>query len=402
MSNVLLNAGSGGATLGTDTVAGAPNVDYQIAKIGFSVAGTTPVQVSASNALPVVQTGALPAGANTIGAVTQASGPWTNNLTQLAGTAVDVNSGLKSAGTLRVVLATDQPSLSNALPVLQSGSWTVTANLGTLNGAALDASVTGLQVAQGSATSGQKGPLVQGAVTTASPTYTTAQTAPFSLDTAGNLRVNVVAGGASGGTSLADNSTFTRGTTAETPVGGIAETSAPTLTAGKAAALSMDLSGGLRVNIAAGGISSGTAGTPSTSVVTMQGITGGTTVAVTDTPGTSGGLAFAYTLSAASNNLTQAKGSAGQLFSVVVTNTNAAPRYLKIFNKLSASVTMGTTAADFEFVIPGNTAGAGVAINWDKGIALGTGITYAITAGVSLTDNTSVAANEVSALIGFK
>lgn len=34
-----------------------------------------------------------------------------NNITQVAGTAVDVNSGNKSAGTLRVVLATDQPSL---------------------------------------------------------------------------------------------------------------------------------------------------------------------------------------------------------------------------------------------------------------------------------------------------
>lgn len=190
MSNILLNAGSGGATLGTDTVAGSPNTDYQIVKVGFSLAGSAPTQVSASNALPVAQTGALPAGANTIGAVTQASGPWTDNLTQIAGTAVDVNSGLKSAGTLRVVLATDQPSLSNALPVLQSGSWTVTANLGTLNGAALDASVTGLQVAQGSTTSGQKGSLALGAVTTGAPTYTTAQSSALSLTTAGALRVD--------------------------------------------------------------------------------------------------------------------------------------------------------------------------------------------------------------------
>lgn len=43
--------------------------------------------------------------------------------------------------------------------------------------------------AQGSTTSGQKGPLAQGAVTTAAPTYSTGQTSPLSLDTAGNLRV---------------------------------------------------------------------------------------------------------------------------------------------------------------------------------------------------------------------
>ena len=46
-------------------------------------------------------------------------------------------------------------------------------------------------VAQGSTTSGQTGTLVQGAVTTAAPTYTTAQTSPLSLDTTGNLRVSV-------------------------------------------------------------------------------------------------------------------------------------------------------------------------------------------------------------------
>lgn len=56
-------------------------------------------------------------------------------------------------------------------------------------------------VTQGSTTSGQSGSLMQGAVTTSSPSYTTAQTSPLSLDTSGNLRVNVVAGGGSGGTS---------------------------------------------------------------------------------------------------------------------------------------------------------------------------------------------------------
>lgn len=39
------------------------------------------------------------------------------NLNQAAGTALDVNSGNKSAGTIRVVLATDQPALTNKLLV---------------------------------------------------------------------------------------------------------------------------------------------------------------------------------------------------------------------------------------------------------------------------------------------
>jgi hypothetical protein len=45
-------------------------------------------------------------------------------------------------------------------------------------------------VAQGSTTSGQTGGLTQAAVTTAAPTYTTAQTSPLSLNTAGGLRVD--------------------------------------------------------------------------------------------------------------------------------------------------------------------------------------------------------------------
>jgi hypothetical protein len=77
-------------------------------------------------------------------------------------------------------------------------SGTVTANIGTSGSLALDASVTALQVAQASTTSGQKGNLVQGAVTTSAPSYTTAQTDPLSLNTSGGLRVDLaqVAGAA--------------------------------------------------------------------------------------------------------------------------------------------------------------------------------------------------------------
>lgn len=54
------------------------------------------------------------------GAVTQGGAPWSNNITQLGGTAIDTNSGNKSAGTQRVVLATDQPNLTTPLNI--SGS----------------------------------------------------------------------------------------------------------------------------------------------------------------------------------------------------------------------------------------------------------------------------------------
>jgi len=94
--------------------------------------------------------------------------------------------GVTSASTLRVVLPTDQ----TAIPATQSGTWTVTANAGTnLNTSALALDAT-VGRAQASSTSGQTGPLVQGAVTTSAPTYTNATTNPLSLTTAGALRVD--------------------------------------------------------------------------------------------------------------------------------------------------------------------------------------------------------------------
>ena len=48
-----------------------------------------------------------------------------HDLTTLAGTATDTNSGNKSAGTLRVVLATDQPALTTAMPTAEAAPTSV-------------------------------------------------------------------------------------------------------------------------------------------------------------------------------------------------------------------------------------------------------------------------------------
>ena len=55
--------------------------------------------------------------------VTRVSGTVTVNQAQVAGTATDVNSGNKSAGTQRVVIATDQPAFTTPMPIApQKGS----------------------------------------------------------------------------------------------------------------------------------------------------------------------------------------------------------------------------------------------------------------------------------------
>lgn len=83
---------------------------------------------------------------------------------------------------------------------LSSGtdSITTTGSISLPPGAATEATLAKLTQTQGSTTSGQSGPLVQGAVTTSDPTYTTAQTDPLSLTTVGRLRTDVTGNVASG------------------------------------------------------------------------------------------------------------------------------------------------------------------------------------------------------------
>jgi len=158
-----------------------------------------------------------------------------------------------------------------AVQAAQSGTWTVTgaggtfpvtgtvtANAGTnLNTSALQLDTTGasLNLAQASTTSGQTGPLVQGATTTSAPTYTTAKTNPLSLDTAGNLRVT-------------NTTAIPAGTNV---IGHVIADSGSTTAVTQATA----------ANLNATVVGAGTAGSANAGVVTVQGIASMTKLLVT-------------------------------------------------------------------------------------------------------------------------
>lgn len=103
---------------------------------------------------------------------------------------------LTTAGALRTdASATTQP-VSGTVSASQSGTWNINNVSGTVSlptGAATETSLAKLTQTQGSTTSGQSGTLHLGAVTTAAPTYTTAQSSPLSLTTAGALRTDASA-----------------------------------------------------------------------------------------------------------------------------------------------------------------------------------------------------------------
>lgn len=101
--------------------------------------------------------------------------------------------------------------------------------------------------------------------------------------------------------------------------------------------------------------------------------------------------------STASTNGTVVKASAGTLYNITASNTNAAVRYLKLYN--SATVTVGTTTVALTIPIP---AGGTVTVPFGAlGMRFGTGICISTTTGAADNDTGAVAAGEVKVLTSF-
>lgn len=253
-------------------------------------------------------------------------------------------------------------------------------------------------------------PLQAGGVYNSSaPTLATGQIAPLQFDVNGNLKINIVAGAAAGGTS---GSIGAAPATVATPV---SFSNGSTMQLGQ-----VDGSGNLKVNIAAGGVPAGqdnatfTAGTtnglPFFGVFNdgIGALTSGNEGAVRLTndrkqyvalgAAVSGGWTQSRLISAATTNATSLKASAGQIGYISATNTGGSAAYLKIYNKASAP-TVGTDATFAVFMLP---AGLGNNPQLGGGFPLGTGIAYALVGGTGLdTDTTAVAAGQVIVNIGY-
>lgn len=101
-------------------------------------------------------------------------------------------------------------------------------------------------------------------------------------------------------------------------------------------------------------------------------------------------------ISAASTNATSVTKHPTRLTALVCGNVNAAVCYLKIYDQ-TAAPTVGTHVPVWTVPIPGNTAGAGVALPLPQGgLALAKGFAFAITTENTDAGTTGVAANEVT------
>jgi hypothetical protein len=124
-----------------------------------------------------------------------------------------------------------------------------------------------------------------------------------------------------------------------------------------------------------------------TGVTTVSTVSAVTAASLNGTTTNGASTYFSLVSVATSSNLTQIKSGATVINSLDVTNLSATTRYFKIYNTLAGSVVLGTTPAILNYAIP-----AGVSKNIDVGayeIRFATALSFAITTGSALTDNTN-------------
>ena len=185
-------------------------------------------------------------------------------------------------------------------------------------------------------------------------------------------------------------------------VGGVFNTTLPTLTNGQRSDLQTDNRGNLRT-IQTAAILAGSDG-GSNSLAYLPNSNGGSSNALAVAPtlfnGTTWDRARSPNLtsrlpsSAATTNATSSKASTAWLFSVSWYNTNAAARFLKIYNKASAP-TVGTDTPFLTIALPQT---AGNSITFQSPLYLSTGLAFALTVNASDADTTAVGAGDVVGL----
>ncbi len=94
------------------------------------------------------------------------------------------------------------------------------------------------------------------------------------------------------------------------------------------------------------------------------------------------------------------KTSAGKLFWLHVMNLASATRYLKVYDNVAASVTVGTTVPVLTYPIPGNTLGFTIGFG-PQGTQFSTGICIAATTGLADNDTGAPGASEIVVNAGY-
>jgi hypothetical protein len=166
-------------------------------------------------------------------------------------------------------------------------------------------------------------------------------------------------------------------------------------------------------NLNATVVGAGSAGAASGGVVTVQGVASMTKLLVTPdanvgvnaqpTPVTSGGLSTFVLEPAASDNHTNIKNGAGQVYHIEAFNNSATLNYLRLYNAGTGfNGCNSATNLVWETNIPASATGAGFVADISQGLAFSTGISICVTGAYGQTSTTSATATAMSVNIGYK
>lgn len=248
------------------------------------------------------------------------------------------------------------------------------------------------------------------------PTLADGELSPLQLDGSGNLRT---ASGGSGTTAdQVQGNVAAASADSGNPVkvGGVYSSTLPTLTNGQRGNLQLNAKGAVYTSIVDGGgfpvaVSNGAsdgqaAASTALSVANYALVFNGTTwdrqrgdttgTYVVPRPATSGGLSVVRLVAATSGVI---KASAGQLYTGVFTNTNAAIRFLQIYDKATAG-TLSTDTPVVTIPLPPNTS---VCIDFSNlGGAFATGISWQFTTDDIAIPTTAGASTDIHGYCTYK
>ena len=335
------NAASGSADSGNPVKVGGR---YNSGAVTLTDGQRGDLQLDASGNLKVTSSGTTTIAANS-----------SVNVAQLAGTATDTNSGAKSAGTLRVVLATDQPQLTAALKT---------------DGSAVTQPVSGMVTVQQATAANLKVDLSGTAANaTAIKVDASATTQPVSgtvtvqQATASSLKVDLSGTAANATAIKVDGSAVTQPISASAlPLPTGAATSAAQTTGNSSLST-------LATNLPAKGQATMANSMP-VAIASDQGA-----LSVSVAPTTANGWSV-NSQTALTNTKISVKASAGLFAGYMLYNPNSSVCYVQVFDVANGSVTLGTTAPTYVVSIP---AAAAANIEFSVGIAHTTAIVLAST-----------------------
>lgn len=315
-----------------------------------------------------------------------------------------------SANSVPVVIASDQAAVAVTGTLTAVTTITnvvhVDDNAGslTVDGTVAVSSIGGTVTVAGNKTNNNAAPgatnvgTLPGVATAAAPTYVEGNQVALSTDLTGALRVS------GGGVSVTED---VQSTGAESlSMAGVIRNDIPVIDQnrdGDYAALKANQYGALRtkdsdaeeskdymrrIAEAVEGLSSSATGLP---IPTQYSVTNPLPVTIEAT--IPGGPNTFELVSAATANSTLVKSLTGTLFGWLIYNTNAAARYVKLYD--SATSPTAGTKPKLSILIPGASAGAGNNFESGIGIPFVNGISFVTVTGAADSDATSVGANDL-------